>query len=306
MAFESKKTIISLIGLVFLVLFFANSAPAEAAFGVSPPFVGSGHLVPGSKYIQTIYLVQDNPGEDLKILTDLQINDRVRSWFVVNGGKEMIIPKGVRQYPVEVIINVPKKADLGIYKGLINFSGMPLNKTGQITIALGVEVKIGFTVGEGIFRDYEMPLVNLLDIEEGWSPKVQVKFVNNGNVPEAIDSATYELFDQFGSIRLAYIQKNDGFTEVAPFSTEDLLFEFPINLYLGIGDYWGSVNFLKEGKVIGKQRTVFKVLKAGSLSGPISKVINHLNKFKIYYLSFLGILIVAFIFYRRFKNKKGR
>ncbi len=306
MPFELKKAIILLIGLVSLVLFALNPTLTSAAFGVSPPFVGSGHLVPGSKYIQTIYLVQDNPSEDLRIITNLQINDRVKNWFVINGGKEMIIPKGVRQYPVEVVINVPKGADLGVYKGLVNFSGMPLDKTGQITIALGVEVKIGFTVGEGIFREYEMPVVNLLDIEEGWSPRVQVKFVNNGNVPEAIDSATYELFDQFGSIRLAYIQKNEGFKEVEPFSSEEFLFEFPINLYLGVGDYWGSVSFVKEGKVIGQQRTVFKVLKAGSLSGPFSKIINHLSRFKIYYLGVLGVLIIAFIFYRRFKNKKGR
>ena len=49
----------------FLALPFHST---KAAFGISPPFINADHLVKGSKYVQTIYLVQDNPAEDLGIV----------------------------------------------------------------------------------------------------------------------------------------------------------------------------------------------------------------------------------------------
>jgi hypothetical protein len=257
--------------IVAAAIYLSTPAFALAAFGVSPPFLNADHLVRGSRYVQTIYLVQDNPSEDLKIVADLEINDRVRSWFTVNNGQELIIPKGTRQFPVVIEAKIPENADLGLYHGSISFKGMPA-RTGQVTIALGVEVAINLTVGEGIFRKYDVPLIKFLDIEEGWSPRVYVKFNNEGNIPESFDSATYELYDQFGAVKLAYIQKSDKFPETPPFSVDEYTMEFPVDFHLGIGQYWGSVSFYKEGAVIASQRTVFNVLKRGSLSGPLDQV----------------------------------
>ena len=91
------------------------ASKAEAAFGISPPFVNPDHLVPGSVYNQTVFLVQDQPNEDLKIQTNLEINERARKWITINGGKEIIIPKGTRQFGVSIVVRVPKDAGLGVY-----------------------------------------------------------------------------------------------------------------------------------------------------------------------------------------------
>ena len=245
----------------------------RAAFGVSPPFLNADHLVKGSTYVQTIYLVQDNPSDDLAILADLDINDRIKKWFIVNNGDELLIPKGMRQFPVRVEVKIPKDAALGVYSGTLSFRTKPA-QAGQVTIALGVEVAINLTVGEGIFRKYTVPLIKFLDIEEGWSPRVYVKFNNEGNVPEAFDGATYELYDQFGAVRLAYIQKAKKFPETPPFTISDYTVEFPIDLHLGLGQYWGNVVFFKDGQIAATQKTVFSVLKRGSLSGPLAQAMN--------------------------------
>lgn len=292
------------VGLFGLFIFLYSSNFALGAFGVSPPFLVNDHLVKGSKYTQVIYLVRDNADQDLPIAAKLDVNDRVRSWFQVAGGEEFVIPKGVRQFPVEVTINIPKDAGLGVYSGKMSFVGRP-DATGQVTIALGVEVSINFTIGEGIFRSSRVQGISFLDVEEGWAPKVLVKFVNEGNVPESLERATYELFDQFGAVRLAFVQKNEGFPEVEPFSITDFVVDFPIDLHLGIGSYWGSVNFYKEGKVVGSQRTIFNVVEAGSLSGVWARFIKHISASWLYYLIGLVVAVgVGFFFIRKKRNRR--
>ena len=100
----------------------------QAAFGISPPFLNADHLVKGAKYIQTIYLVQDQPNEDLNINAKLDLKEPARSWVTVDKGFNFVIPKGVRQFPVQVAINVPKDAGLGVYSGNLTFTGAPSQK----------------------------------------------------------------------------------------------------------------------------------------------------------------------------------
>ncbi len=291
--------------LAGLALFYEGTLTASAAFGVSPPAFNATHMVKGSRYSQIIYLVRDVADQDLRIQGKLEISDSIKKWFTINGGKEIVIPKGVRQFPVEIVFEVPKNAGLAVYSGTLTFQGVP-DQTGQVAIALGVEIAVNVQIGEGIYRKFSVPLVRLLDIEEGWSPRVSVRFANEGNVPEAIEGATYELFDQFGAVRLAYIQKNKNFPEIPPFTTKEEIIEFPIDLHLGIGAYWGSVNFVKNGSVVASAKTVFSVLEAGSLSGPLFKIWNNIKAYKEYYgAGFLIILIILIIYLRkRFWRRK--
>ncbi len=290
-------------GFGVAILFFGlQTNLASAAFGISPPFVNSDHLLPGSRYVQTVFLVQDHPDQDTRIKAELEINDRIKSWITINNGDEIIIPKGVRQFPVNVEIRIPKSAELGLYKGSVTFVGVP-DVAGQVTVALGVKLLLNLTVGTGIYREYSIPLVRFLDIEEGWSPRVYVKFYNGGNVPESLEQAVYELSDQFGAVRLAFIQKNDGFEEIPPFTTQDLTIEFPIDLHLGVGQYWGSVNLYKEGKILAHQRAVFNVLEKGSLSNPFKLALKNIEGNWIYYSIAALVLAVGFFVFKRKKFK---
>jgi hypothetical protein len=277
---------------------------AQAAFGISPPFLNADHLVPGSVYVQTIYLVQDQPNEDLNMAAKLDIKEPARSWITIDKGFNFVIPKGVRQFPVDVKISVPKDASLGAYSGTLTFTTVPA-KTGQVTIALGVQVAINMTVGTGIFEKFSVPVIQFPDIEEGWNPLVYIKFNNEGNIPESFDGATFELLDQYGGVRLAYVEKKGDFPETPPFSVREYTIEFPISFHLGIGEYWGVVNLYKNGKVVASQRTVFQVLKAGSLSGPWARTINYIKNNWIYYAAGIIIFVVALLVLKR-RRRAGR
>ena len=293
---------------VFLRIFLAGAAAAAflpgialAAFGVSPPFVNATHLMPGVKYVQTIYLVQDKPNEDLRVTARLNIPDRVRQWISIDKGFDFVIPQGTRQFPINVIVDVPKNAERVSYSGNLIVSSQPSSK-GQVTIALGANIAINLTVGNDIYEKYSVPLVNFLDIEEGWSPKINIRFVNDGNVPESLNGATFEVYDRFGSIRLAYVQKTGDFPEIPPFTTSNYTIEFPLDLHLGQGQYWGTAMLYdKNNKAIATQRTVFNVLAPGAIGGTAAKIITYLKVNWFYYAIGAAIAIIcgAIIWRRR-------
>ena len=277
-----------------------------AAFGASPPFLNASHLVKGARYEQKIYLVRDNADIALPIKADLALPDTIKSWVSMKQGTSFIIPEGVRQFPVSILINVPKNAELGVYSGTVTFGSQP-EESGQVTVSLGIEIPINITIGTNIHRDLKAGLIKLLDIEEGWSPRVYIKLENGGNVAERFDSASYELFDGFKDKRFAVSQKRDNFPEVPPFETEEFTVEFPVDFHLGIGQYWGSVTFYQGETPIGSQTAIFNVLKRGSLSNPANQLLSVLNLGAnwIYYLGGLILLIlITFIIKRKGSSKK--
>ena len=56
-----------IIGSFVVISVFALIPSADATFGISPPFLNADHLVAGAKYVQTIYLVQNESDSDLRI-----------------------------------------------------------------------------------------------------------------------------------------------------------------------------------------------------------------------------------------------
>lgn len=285
---------------LFLVVFFLFPVSlTHAAFGISPPFLNADHLVAGAKYQQTVYLVQDQPDQNLNIQANLVMSDPARSWVSLDKGFNFVIPQGTRQFPVTITVSVPQGVTLGAYSGNLTFTTQPAS-TGQVTIAMGAQVAINLTVGTGTFEKYDVPLIQFPDILEGQNPEVQVKFENDGNIPEAFDGATYELYDQYDSVRLAYVQKASGFPVTEPFTISDYRVTFPVDFYLGIGKYWGVVNFYKNGQVVASQKTVFNVLKATWYE----KAWNYILNEWIYLLAgFIAlVLIIAFTIWRSKKK----
>ena len=284
---------------------FGGANTSFAAFGISPPFLNADHLVPGITYVQTIYLVQDQPDADLPIGATLNVPEHMRSWITIDKGFNFIIPKGVRQFPVQVSVHVPAGEPLGKYSGNLIFATVP-GAAGQVTVSIGANVAINLTVGNDIFEKYSIPSIEFRTIEEGWNPQALVRFQNEGNVAESIDSATFELYDQYDATRLAYIPKQSGFPETAAFSTGEYIVEFPTDFHLGVGDYWGNVTFYKNNQVLATHKTVFHVVPAGTLD-PFGRITSNLKAYWIYYaLGLIALLLVIRRSWASISRRKGR
>lgn len=270
------------------IIFFLGANITNAAFGVSPPFFNADHLVPGVTYSQTIYLVQDQPNSDLPINAKIDLPGHVQSWITLDHGLSFVIPRGVKQFPVVITATVPQGEGLGKYSGNITFASVP-SRTGEVTIALGANVGVNLTVGNGIFEQYSIPNISFPSIEEGWNPKVFFHFQNNGNIAESVDSIVFSLYDQYDTVRLAYMTQQGGLPPVPPFTTKDFTVEFPTNFHVGVGDYWATVTFYKNYQSITSFKDILHVLPAGSLSSPWSRY---------WYYYVLGIAVLLIVIYR--------
>ncbi len=246
--------------LIFFAIAAIGVPLSVSAFGISPPFIRSDRLVPGARFDTTIYLVQGQPKEDLDIKATLDVPEKISKWFVIDKGNEFTIPAGIQQFPIVVTVQVPQDADFGIYQGYLRINTIPTREAGeQVTISVGARVDINLTVGEGVVADFQIKKVEILDIEEGSPPAIEFVLENTGNVPIAPERATFDLYDKFGDIRLAFSQTED-IPEVPAFETKTITLKFPIDIKLGIGEYWADAKLYRNGQSVRELKTVFNVV----------------------------------------------
>jgi len=243
----------------------------HAGFGVSPPQINEEHAVGGASFDRTIYLVQGNPDRDLPVSVSVESKDS-KDWISFPNGNSFVIPKGVQQFPLEVHLAIPQDTPLGIYKAFIRIATTPDKATGagQVAVAIGARVDVEITVGDEVFSQYTVGELKILDIAVGDPLQATLKIRNTGNVPTAPVGASFELFDKFGAIRLAFVQVGaEDFVSVPSFSEKEVALSFPVDLVLAEGEYWGHVKvFDDKGNVVQQLRTVFNVKKGtlGSLA----------------------------------------
>ena len=231
---------------------------ASAGFGVSPPLIQEDRLVRGIAFERVIYLVQGVPDRDIPI--EVTVDSEIKDWISFPQGMPITIPQGVQQFPLIVRVDVPDSADLGIYSGEIRITAVPqrADESGEVAVALGGLVTLDLTVGDGIIYDFSVKQIKILDIKEGDAPKANIQITNSGNVPAGPDTVTFELFNKFGEIRLAYAE-NHEFKKVPVFSEGGSTLSFPMDVYVAPGEYWGHVKVYRDQELIGELRTVFNV-----------------------------------------------
>lgn len=245
--------------LIFLAIFLNAPGLAHAGFGVSPNAIKEDRLVKGSHIERIVYLVQGNPEEDLEMEVVVDSPD-IKEWFSFETENNFVIPKGIQQFPFKVIIDVPEDAELGIYKAFVRVNTKPKRSEGGsgVSIALGGRIDVDLTVGEGIFSDFNVRRIEIADVKEGKRLEVRLVIENLGNVPVAPERVSFELFNKYGNIRLAYIEVTK-IEEVDAFKTETITVKFPLDIKLGVGEYLGEVKVYKNGDITQQLKNIFNV-----------------------------------------------
>ncbi len=248
----------SALGLTLFALLFAGPFVALAGFGVSPPLIEEDRLVRGISLERIVYLVQGVPDRDIPI--ELEVNSEIASWISFPQGRPITIPKGVQQFPLVIRVDVPDDAPFGVYGGEIRITAVPerADEGGEVAIALGGLVTLDLVVGEGVVSEFSLKQIDILDITEGEDPRARVDIANTGNVPSGPDAVTFELFNKFGEIRLAYAE-NREVKRIPAFSEGGSEVVFPLDIYIAPGEYWGHVKVYEGNSMVGELRTVFNV-----------------------------------------------
>lgn len=243
-----------------LLVIFSLPFVAQAGFGVSPPLIEEARLVRGISMERIVYLVQGAPERDIPI--EVVVDSEIKDWISFPQGMPITIPAGVQQFPLVVRLDVPEDAELGKYAGEIRITAVPLraDEGGEVAIALGGLVTLDLTVGEGIISEFSLKQIEILDIKEGDDPRAKVDIVNSGNVAAGPDFVSFELFNKFGEIRLAYAE-NREFKKIPAFTEGGSEVSFPMDIYVAPGEYWGHVKVYEGNSMVGELRTVFNVTK---------------------------------------------
>jgi hypothetical protein len=271
--------------VILLILFLFNANIVFAGFGITPSTVWNDHLLPGSHFEETIYLVQSRPEKDL--LAKIEIDaPEIKDWVSIDRGLEFTIPVGSQQFPIKVIIDVPQNAEFKNYGGKIWVKTAPALKEGEgmVTVALGAIISLNLRVSAEEVQGFVFRGIDIKDTEKGRPIKITVSIQNVGNIENKPTKIHLDVYDAYLK---GVLQSNDitNIESIKPFETKTITVKFPNKLELG--SYFGSVLVLKDDKSIGEGKMAFNVLKR---TGLLYKIFSHWYSWVI-----LGVVIVVVV-----------
>ncbi|MCK4554531.1 hypothetical protein KAU19_06275 [Candidatus Parcubacteria bacterium] len=276
--------------LISILILLSGANIALAGFGISPPKVIAHHLLAGSYFEQTVYLVQGFPEKELKVVVIIE-DSEIKDWISVDKGNEFIIPAGVQQFPIKTQINVPNKAELGDYKGIIRIKTMLSDvQKGQVSIALGGRIDLDLKVTEEEIFGFIIKSVNISSIEEGWPVQIAFNVKNTGNIETCPTKAILEIYDRYDNDILASGEFS-GFNPIIPYQEKVITAEFPADL--AVGEYWGHYTLYKDDKILREGKDVFNVVEKGTIDKSFfAKVKNWINDSIISRFTWLRALLI--------------
>ncbi len=235
-------------------------------------------LIRGSHYEKKVTLVRGDPVEDWK--AEITINvPGADDWISVDKGMEFILPKGEKQIPIIVKVDVSKDADFGNYKGNIRVRTMPLKRpAGQIAIALGAQIDVDLTVAKGGVFDFKVIGISVSDLEEGHKflffnipgkIKFSMEIENTGNMKGSPTKVHFDIYDSQEKELLESIEtKKIG--KVEPFETKEVIAKLSTKLLAG--SYVALFEIYKDDEVVNKGKIHLSILPYGTLGKESSKV----------------------------------
>lgn len=247
-----------LVLLALSLLFYAGSASLCYGFGVSPPWVKTGRLLPGSIYEQKITISRYQPTTDLRATIDYsKLSEELQGWISVKEGDEFMLPKGESQVPIHFLVEVPDSAALKNYKGTISIRTHPTREGAGVGVALAAGIHIDLTVSDQVVEDMLVRHVNIQKVVEQKPIPFHMKIENRGNVPTRPDRVEMEIYDQYHKQVITSGTATEMET-IPAFETKTIIARVPVKLELGT--YWAEFKIIKNENVLRQGKIVFNVV----------------------------------------------
>jgi len=299
----SRKILV--LGAIFL-LSFIFSQITWAGFGISPPYVSNDSLARGSVYEKKITIVRGDPIEDLK--AEITINvPGASDWITIDKGNEFILPKGEKQVPIIVKVQVPKQAAYGAYKGSIRIktSSLEALQKGTITIALGAQIDVDLNVSQQKIFNFIVRGVTPFDAEEGYKKWIfffptklvfQLRIENLGNIQCQPTKIVLDIYDSSKTNLLETVEASK-IGSIKPFENNVILANFLTKLTPG--SYYAQFKIYKNNEVAqgGEGEVHLSIMPKGAIQGYKGANIFDLGlKDKAIIFGSLGLILALIIF----------
>jgi len=260
--------------LTFCIALIALPHVALAGFGITPPYVRSETLRPGSEFSQEIIIVRSDPVEDLSAELTLNVPG-IESWFSFDKGLKFTLPKGESQVKMNVIVRVPEDAKLGLWNGNIRLRTESLaGPTTGVSLALGAQIDVHLKVVEEIY-DFQVQRVELFEAEEGhkkwWLDfPGKIKFAmfieNTGNIPATPMRVSFDIYDSAGQRLLESSENTNTIDSILPFATKKIYAYLPT--HLPPGGYRVKYDIVKTAdQSAQKGELALSILPRGTITG---------------------------------------
>jgi len=297
MKIDFKKITIN----IFLLFFFLGIKICFAGFGISPPYVFSDNLMPGSHYEQSISLIRSETEKEAKVAIQ-RIIPEIDSWITIENQDNLKFAPGDTKVIMKVLIDVPKDAKMTQYKGKMLVS-IPATQevAGGASIALGAQIDVDLTVSDKVIDDFEITSVKILDCFQGEDIRALFGIRNKGNIELQPKKIVMEIYDINEQNLLDMVDGNA--LGVVPSNTRaDIEVRFLPKLQTP-GVYWAKIKVYNKDQIVYDEK-VFLSIKQNTpereamLKDMKNKIQNAIYPCSInskFFYWLIGLVIIAFI-----------
>jgi hypothetical protein len=257
------KNAFKLVAAAFLlVLGFGVGFSALAGFGISPSGINLTDILRGNQIERVIVLSRSQPTED--ILIEAKTEGEVANWIQLERGGRFTYPSGEKQFPVKIIISVPKSAANGSYEGKISFIGAPAGSCesgdcqgASVGVSLGAIADVRITVTDREIKDFRILGVQVDKARANEKLALILFLENNGNVEIQPDHIIVDIFDKFHKIQIGSftVSKFDG--KILPKNSGPVKAIIP--WVPDADNYWAEVSvFDNKNQLVAKENLAFE------------------------------------------------
>ncbi len=239
------------------ILIFLFSANICYGFGISPPYVYSENLMPGSVYEQRISIVRNEIDE----IADINVNVReseVKDWITIPNLDELKFDIGQKQVFMNVLVNVPLNAGNGQHLGAINVSvPTTANVAGGAAVALGALIDVDLTVSGEELRDFVIYSIKIDQAYAGESIRSILGVENKGNIDLQPDKVVIEIYDVNEKNLLDLTEgRIIGLVPANKRKEIEVLFDTKIQQ---AGAYWAHIKVYKDSEIISDEKIFLSI-----------------------------------------------
>jgi len=253
----------ALIAIGLAVALRIDAPLAEAAFGVSPPWVRNDHLLPGTTFEQIINLSRNDASRDMMVTVDIDGDKEIEKWLKIENYKSLIIKKGQKILPMKVIVKVPRRAAIKEYRGGIHttLESIPEDGSlqgGSVAIKLGAHISVKLNVVGDKVTDFKIKSIYVDKLSDKDDFYLNVDIENLGNTEISQLDGQVDIYDK----KEENVLKSFTFKDLEDVVLPDSITKTKI-VYYGVsldpGEYWVVAKAYKDGETVYENRLYQKV-----------------------------------------------
>lgn len=300
------KKFLLIISVLTLVLLLPSTVKADTSIGITPPYIQSQKLLPGSTYRQDLILSKTGSTNDVTVEIDTSESD-IASWLSFEPSAKFDWGKDENQKKITAIVKVPQDAQLKEYNSAIRIKMGEKNAKGQVVLVPGVRIDIKLTVVNVKISNLEVRSARIEDFKANEPLKLVLLVKNDGNSADKLKSVTLNITDLNSNVIQTIEAQDSNIPTVKEFSTEEIVILFPDH-GIGEGQYFAELKTTNNQNISFETKISFNINQVPQATSSSQETEKNklLSSSYLYYAIVFIIVLTAILLYIFFVLKKKK